>query len=197
MNKQAAKEWLTKSWHNLSTAILLYKAEHYTDIIAVEIHYSCEKTLKTILAYSNKKIPKTHSLIEISKEISLNIDLTDDLELLKQISRYHIEESYPAFDRALPPREEIREVLDFAKEIVYKANLNCKINPIETKDYVALAKRPHYSVLNKTKIKNKFNIDIPYWKDSLSECLITLGEKNEKIIFLTVTENRNNLFTLV
>lgn len=88
MNKQAAKEWLTKSWHNLSTAILLYKAEHYTDIIAVEIHYSCEKTLKTILAYSNKKIPKTHSLIEISKEISLWASLKTSNNFTKNIQHY-------------------------------------------------------------------------------------------------------------
>jgi len=56
MNDLAAKEWLTKSWHNLSTAQLLYKLNHYTDIIAVELHYSCEKSMKSILAYQNKKI---------------------------------------------------------------------------------------------------------------------------------------------
>ena len=102
MNKQLAKEWLRKAWHNLSTAQLLYKAEHYTDIIAVELHYAVEKILKSFLAYENKKIPKTHALVEISKEITLYIKLSDELELLQQISKYHIEESYPIFDRALP-----------------------------------------------------------------------------------------------
>jgi dTDP-4-dehydrorhamnose reductase len=67
---------------------------------------------------------------------------------------------------------------DFAKEIMDIANVNCKINPIETYQYPTPANRPHYSLLNKAKIKNKFNISIPYWKDSLHECLKTLGDKN-------------------
>jgi len=117
MNKTSAKEWLIKSWHNLSTALLLYDANHYTDIIAVEIHYSCEKTLKSILAFQNKKILKTHDLYEIYKNIKEFIDLDDYISLLDQISDYHIEESYPAFNRSLPPKVEIKEVLDFAEKL--------------------------------------------------------------------------------
>ena len=66
---------------------------------------------------------------------------------------------------------------DFAKEIMKMAKLNCKINPIETFQYPTPAKRPHFSLLNKSKIKNTFNIEIPYWKDSLDECLIKLGAR--------------------
>ena len=66
---------------------------------------------------------------------------------------------------------------DFAKEIMKMAKLNCIINPIETKDYPTPATRPNYSLMNKSKIKNDFGITIPYWKDSLSECLKLLGEK--------------------
>ena len=66
---------------------------------------------------------------------------------------------------------------DFAKEIMKMAKLNCKINPIETFQYPTPAKRPHYSLLNKAKIKNKFNIEIPYWKDGLDECLKKMGER--------------------
>ncbi len=66
---------------------------------------------------------------------------------------------------------------DFAKEIMKMAKLDCTILPIETKDYPTPASRPHYSLLNKAKIKAKFNITIPYWKDSLDECLRRLGER--------------------
>jgi len=66
---------------------------------------------------------------------------------------------------------------DFAKEIMKMAKLECKINPIETKDYPTPALRPHYSVLNKSKIKKEFNIEIPYWKDGLDDCLKRLGER--------------------
>ena len=66
---------------------------------------------------------------------------------------------------------------DFAKEIMRMAKLNCKINPIETFQYPTPAKRPHFSLLNKSKIKSTFNIEIPYWKDSLDECFKIMGER--------------------
>ncbi len=65
---------------------------------------------------------------------------------------------------------------DFAVLIMEIAELNCKVNPILTKDYPTLAKRPHYSVLNKKKIKKDFKIDIPNWEDSLRECIIKLKQ---------------------
>ena len=60
---------------------------------------------------------------------------------------------------------------DFATAIMELGSLDCKVRPIETKDYSTPAKRPHYSVLNKTKIKTDFNIEIPYWRDSLTNCI--------------------------
>ena len=66
---------------------------------------------------------------------------------------------------------------DFAKEIMRMAKLDCAINPIETKEYPTPAKRPHYSLLNKAKIKKEFGITIPYFKDSLDACLKVLGER--------------------
>ena len=115
MNEKLAKEWLIASWHNLSAAKLLYEVEHFTDIIAVELHYSCEKSIKTFLAYENKKIPKTHNLIELYKQTMDDIDLTEYLDLLALITKYHIEESYPVFNKTLPARDEVKEVLDFSE----------------------------------------------------------------------------------
>ena len=66
---------------------------------------------------------------------------------------------------------------DFAKEIMKMAKIGCSINPIETFQYPTPAKRPHYSLLNKSKIKKEFNITIPYWKDSLDKCLKVMGER--------------------
>ncbi|MBY7734759.1 dTDP-4-dehydrorhamnose reductase [Francisella philomiragia] len=60
---------------------------------------------------------------------------------------------------------------DFAKEIMDIANISCQVNSIETKDYPTPAKRPHYAVLNKSKIKSDFDIELPYWKDSLKDCV--------------------------
>jgi dTDP-4-dehydrorhamnose reductase len=60
---------------------------------------------------------------------------------------------------------------DFAWEIQNYTKSKCLVKPIESKDYPLPAKRPAYSVFNKAKIKNTFNIDIPYWKSSLYTCL--------------------------
>lgn len=60
---------------------------------------------------------------------------------------------------------------DFAKEIVLLKGLDCVVKPIGTKDYPTPAKRPAYSVLDKSKIKEKFGLTIPDWKDSLRLCI--------------------------
>jgi dTDP-4-dehydrorhamnose reductase len=57
---------------------------------------------------------------------------------------------------------------DFAMEIARLRGSSCAIEPIESKDYPTPAPRPHYSVFNKQKIKEHFNLSIPWWRDSLS-----------------------------
>jgi dTDP-4-dehydrorhamnose reductase len=64
---------------------------------------------------------------------------------------------------------------DFAKAIFEYSGINCFVKPIETKDYPTPANRPHYSLLNKAKIKQGFDLTIPYWKDSLKDCLDILN----------------------
>jgi len=64
---------------------------------------------------------------------------------------------------------------DFAKMICKIGKIECEILPIETKDYPTPARRPAYSVLNKTKIKEFLGINIPYWVDSLEVCLKELN----------------------
>ena len=64
---------------------------------------------------------------------------------------------------------------DFAKAIIEISGLGCRINPIGTKDYPLPATRPFYSVLNKSKLKEKFGLEIPYWRDSVNHCIQRLG----------------------
>jgi len=65
---------------------------------------------------------------------------------------------------------------DIAITVMELSGSNCKVKAIQTTDYPTLAKRPYYSVLNKTKIKKDFIIDIPYWKDSLKDCINKLKQ---------------------
>jgi dTDP-4-dehydrorhamnose reductase len=60
---------------------------------------------------------------------------------------------------------------DFATEIVRLAGLSCKVNPVLTKEYQQAAPRPVYSVMNKTRIKESYNLSIPYWRESLEKCI--------------------------
>jgi len=60
---------------------------------------------------------------------------------------------------------------DFAKAILEIKGLNAAVHPIHTKELKQAAERPHYSVLSKTRIKKEFDLQIPYWRDSLKACL--------------------------
>lgn len=63
---------------------------------------------------------------------------------------------------------------DFTKSIHRIAGISCHVLPIESKDYPAKTPRPHYSVLNKTKIKKQYDITIPHWEESLEKCISIL-----------------------
>jgi dTDP-4-dehydrorhamnose reductase len=63
---------------------------------------------------------------------------------------------------------------DFASEILRIKGISCDINPVLSTEFKTRANRPHYSVLNKQKVKSAFGISIPYWRDSLKECLNSL-----------------------
>ena len=68
---------------------------------------------------------------------------------------------------------------DFAKAVHQFANITCQVSPIPTKDYPLPAERPFYSVLDKSKIKKHFSIEIPYWRDSVKACIKRLEKDSE------------------
>ncbi len=65
---------------------------------------------------------------------------------------------------------------DFTKAIHRLAGITaCHVKPLHTEDYPTKAVRPHYSVLDKTKIKETYGVEVPYWMDSLAECIEKLA----------------------
>jgi dTDP-4-dehydrorhamnose reductase len=60
---------------------------------------------------------------------------------------------------------------DFAIKIHQIAGIKCLVRPIESKEYHFTTPRPHYSVLNKSKIKKTYGVDIPHWEESLRKCV--------------------------
>lgn len=64
---------------------------------------------------------------------------------------------------------------DFAVAINDICGHSCNVNPCRTEDYPTKAKRPHYSVLDKTKVKQTFGVTIPHWYASLKACIARLN----------------------
>ena len=61
---------------------------------------------------------------------------------------------------------------DFTKAIHRIAGITtCHVRPLHTEEYPTPANRPHYSVLDKTKIKQAYGIEVPYWEESLTTCI--------------------------
>jgi len=69
---------------------------------------------------------------------------------------------------------------DFACAIKEINGLSCQINPIPTTQYPTPAARPRYSLLNKTKIKTTFGVEVREWKDSL-ERMLSINDSHGKI----------------
>lgn len=69
---------------------------------------------------------------------------------------------------------------DFAREICELSSNTCNIQPCHSDEFPSKVKRPHFSVLDKTKIKDTFGIEVPYWKDSLKKCIRELKTENEQ-----------------
>lgn len=68
---------------------------------------------------------------------------------------------------------------DFAVEIATAAgNTSCRINPCHSSEFPSPVTRPPYSVLDKTKIKNTFDIDIPHWRESMEYCIKRIKANN-------------------
>lgn len=66
---------------------------------------------------------------------------------------------------------------DFAKEICEMSGNTCDIQPCHSDEFPSKVKRPHYSVLDKTKLKTVFGFVVPYWKDSLGKCIDRLNRQ--------------------
>lgn len=82
-----------------------------------------------------------------------------------------IQSKSPAYGIYHYSNEGIASWYDFAKAIFEIVGAKVKVMPVKTEEYITRAKRPAYSVMDKSKIKTNFNIEIPYWRDSLITCI--------------------------
>jgi len=74
--------------------------------------------------------------------------------------------------------EGIASWYDFTKAIFDISEISAKVLPVKTEEYITKAIRPAYSVMDKSKVKKTFNLEIPYWRDSLVSCLNNLKSQS-------------------
>jgi HEPN domain-containing protein len=128
-NKTYAQEWLTFSKKNLDTAILLFNANHYEDIIGIELQQCLEKSLKSVMAFENIRIPKEHDLVKLYYMVESFLNLANnEIILLRIATDYYKEDRYPNPYYSLPPKEEIKQILNFTNtlfdDICQKLNID-------------------------------------------------------------------------
>ena len=108
-----------------------------------------------------QSLTATHDLADVIAHI-INTDQTDKTGI------YHFS------------NEGVCSWYDFAKLICKLSGNTCDINPCYSEEFPSPVKRPHFSVLDKKKIKETFGIKVPYWTDSLEVCIKQLAEANNK-----------------
>ena len=119
--------------------------------------------MKTMLRLSNEK----DSLSIVSDQIGTPTYAGD----LAQVVFHIIDIKSQDYGLYHYSNEGVASWFDFANTIFSIKGINIKTNPIDTTDYPTPAERPKFSVLDKSKIKEILNIEIPNWKDSLNKCL--------------------------
>lgn len=90
------------------------------------------------------------------------------LKLIKENSR-----AYGVYHYS---NEGVASWYDFAKAIMAEGELDCQVLPINTEAYPTAAKRPAFSVMDKSKIKNTWDIELPDWRESLNKAIQALYE---------------------
>jgi dTDP-4-dehydrorhamnose reductase len=129
--------------------------------------------VKTIIRLANEK----DSLKVVSDQTGTPTYAADLAEAIMQIISGVIRNQL-AFNGGIYnySNEGVCSWYDFALAIIEETGLNCQVIPILSVDYPTAAKRPSYSVMNKAKIKENYNISIPHWRTSLKRCIKELNK---------------------
>jgi len=116
-----AKDWLEKGKRDFEMAQLLYREKGYTDTIAFLVQQAVEKHLKGFLIYHGWKLEKIHDLERLlSETIKIDPAFAAFLDACRKIGEYYVESRYPLGFPVDYPREEIKDSLDVAREIMAK-----------------------------------------------------------------------------
>lgn len=150
---------------------------HATMVIRTSWLYSSfgNNFVKTILKYGSEK-DSLRVVFDQTGTPTYAADLADTIMyIISKVIRNQI-----AFNAGIYhfSNEGVCSWYDFASEIIKEAGLKCKVIPILSGEYPSPVQRPSYSVLDKSKIKENYGIEIPHWRASLKRCIKLLLSKN-------------------
>ena len=131
-------------------------------------------------SYGNNFVKTMLNLFANRKRISVVFDQAGTPTYAADLAQaiFHITES----EERVPgiyhfTNEGVCSWYDFATEIKRQTKAACEVLPILSSEYPSKTPRPHYSVLDKSKIKKTFHYQIPHWTDGLARCLRELGKQ--------------------
>jgi len=138
-------------------------------------------TLRTSWLYSEFANNFVKTMIRLGKERSELGVIVDQVGSptyavdLAKVIVHIIESKSEAYGLYHFSNEGVTSWYDFATAIFELTDLTVKVKALKTSEYPTKARRPFYSVMDKTKIKQNLGVAIPYWRDSLKVCLEELG----------------------
>ena len=131
---------------------------------------------KTMMNLTTTK-PKLNVVFDQVGTPTYALDLARAIEIVLADFASHQEDRcvYPNTGIYHYSNEGVCSWFDFTKMIAeYNGSTQCNIQPCHSDEFPSPVKRPSYSVLDKTKIKTVFGVEVPYWTDSLKKCINNL-----------------------
>jgi HEPN domain-containing protein len=133
MFKEAAKEWIKSALDDLITIKEIIDNPFITNIVAFHAQQCIEKSLKAIIEYEGKEVPKVHNLQYLFSLVKFPIEI--NMEIVKKLDELYIESRYPIgmgfLPYGKPSLSEAKKFYEFAK---YVFNKTCEFLEIEKKE---------------------------------------------------------------
>lgn len=163
---------------DLAQPINVYGKTKLQGELVIASHLEAHYILRTSWLYSEFAGNFVKTMLKLGaerEELSIIVDQvgtpTYGVDLAAVILKLISKEHKTAYGTYHYSNEGLCSWYDFAKAIFEISETEVRVYPIPTSAYPTKARRPAFSVMDKTKIKTAFNLEIPYWRDSLVKCI--------------------------
>lgn len=121
MKKEVVKEWIERGKHDLEVAKILLAEGEYFDVVLFHVHQAVEKYLKGFLIDNGWDLKKIHDLeLLVTEAMNFDAIFQKYLDLGRKLTAFYFEERYPPGPITSCSKEEIKEILVEAEEIINK-----------------------------------------------------------------------------